>query len=335
MPQWIKKSNPTRGDVHVNRPLTNISVAYVQEETNFVAAETFQVVPVVKQSDRYFSYDMGDFNRDEMKVRGPSTESAGGGYDLDNTPNYFCNVWAYHKDIDDDIRSNSDDPLDPDTDATEFVTNKALIRRERAFAASYFTAGVWGIDQTGVASGPSTDEFLQWNDAASTPVEDIRAQKTAIAASTGFMPNVLTLDQYTYDALVDHPDIVDRIKYGQTSPGPAVTNKQALAAILDLEAVLVSRAVYNSAEKGATDSQGFILGKGALLTYRPRRPGTMIPAAGYTFSWKGMYGANRIGLRIRQFRIERLKSDRVEIEMAFDQKVVVADLGCFFASAVA
>jgi hypothetical protein len=29
--------NPTAGDVHVNRPLTNISIAYMQDAAGFVA----------------------------------------------------------------------------------------------------------------------------------------------------------------------------------------------------------------------------------------------------------------------------------------------------------
>jgi hypothetical protein len=83
--------NPTAGDVHVNTPLTNISIAYIQDAANFVAARVFPNIPVAKQSDRYYTYDRGEFNRDEMEERAPGTESAGGSYTLDNTPTYFAN----------------------------------------------------------------------------------------------------------------------------------------------------------------------------------------------------------------------------------------------------
>ena len=46
--------NPTRGDVHVNKPLTNISIAYMQMAENFIADKVFPNISVAKQSDRYF-----------------------------------------------------------------------------------------------------------------------------------------------------------------------------------------------------------------------------------------------------------------------------------------
>jgi hypothetical protein len=123
--------NPVPGDVHVNTPLTNISIAFLQSAENFVATRVFPNIPVTKQGDRYYTFDRGEFNRDEAEERAPGTESAGGSYTLDNTPTYFANVYAFHKDIPDQVRANADAVLDPDREATEYVTHKALIKREK------------------------------------------------------------------------------------------------------------------------------------------------------------------------------------------------------------
>src|ERR1019366_265814 len=103
---------PTLQDVHVNRPLTNISVAYLQEAAGveFVADKAFPAVPVENKSDLYYTYARADFNRDEMQKRALSAESAGTGYNLNSTGTYNCDVWSLHKDVDDQIRSNSDSP---------------------------------------------------------------------------------------------------------------------------------------------------------------------------------------------------------------------------------
>ncbi|MES0340719.1 MAG: hypothetical protein ABUK08_00225, partial [Candidatus Humimicrobiaceae bacterium] len=98
MKQVIQKYAPTAGDVHVNTPLTMISIAYLQNAMHFVADQVFPNIPVTKQSDRYYTYDRGEFNRDEMEKRAPGTESAGGSYTLDNTPTYYADVYAFHKD---------------------------------------------------------------------------------------------------------------------------------------------------------------------------------------------------------------------------------------------
>lgn len=325
---------PTRGDVHVNAPLTNISIAHIQASSHFIADRVFPNIPVNKQSDRYYVYDRGDFNRDEMKERAPGTESAGSGYDLDNTPTYYAPVKAFHKDVDDQIRANSDSVLSPDRDATIFVTQKAMIHRERTFAANALAAGVWTNEKTGVNSDVVTgSEFLIWNDANSDPITDIRTAMRTVLESTGFEPNKLTLGQTVMDALVDHPDIIDRIKYGQTPGAPAMVNASSLAQLFGLDEILVSKAVHNSAAKGATDVSAFIAGPNALLTYTPSAAGLMVPSAGYTFSWNGWMGASGLGHRIKRFRMEQLEADRIEIQMAYDQNIVGADLGYFFENA--
>lgn len=327
--------NPTPGDVHVNAPLTNISIAFLQNATNFIASRVFPNIPVSKQSDRYYTYDRGDFNRDEMAERAPSTESAGSGYNLDNTPTYYAPVYAIHKDIPDEVRANADAVLNPDQEATAFVTHKALIKREKLFVNSYFKGGIWTNDWDGVAASPSGNQVIQWSDANSTPIENMRAAKRSVLESTGFEPNKLVLGRAVYDALLDHPDIIDRIKYGQTQGGPAQAGKETLAKLFEVDEILVMNAIENTSKEGQSAAHSFIGGKRALLTYSTSSPGLMTPTAGYTFSWTGFLGAGAEGNRIRSFRMEQIKSDRVEIEMAFASKLVSADLGFFWDTIIA
>ncbi|CAB5220382.1 Major capsid protein GpE [uncultured Caudovirales phage] len=326
---------PTPGDVHVNTPLSNVSIAYLQDASAFVASRVFPNIPVSKQSDRYYVYNRGDFNRDEMAERAPGTESAGGGYTLDNTPTYFANRYSFHKDVVDEVRANADAVLNPDREATAFVTHKALIKREKLFAAKYFTTSVWANDIAGVASGPTTGQVLQWSAANSDPIGNIRTAKRTVRESTGYEPNKLVLGRAVYDTLLDHPSIIDRIKYGQTAPGAAMTNDQILAQLMGVDEVLVMNSIENTAKEGQTAAHSFIGGKKALLTYSATAPGLMTPTAGYTFSWTGLLGAGAEGNRIRQFRMEMLGADRVEIDMCFDLKLVASDLGYFFNSIVA
>ncbi len=326
--------NPTVGDVHVNAPLTNISIAYLQDATNFVASKIFPNIPVGKQSDRYYTYDRGDFNRDEMELRAPATESAGGGYKLDNTPTYYAPVYAFHKDIPDQVRANSDDVLSPDREATEYVTHKALIKREVLWATGYFNGGIWTNDIDGVAAAPGANEVLQWNDASSSPITDIRLGIRTVLESTGFEPNTLVLGKEVYDTLIDHPDIVDRVKYG-TQGQVSTVDVPELQALLKIPRIVIMKSIRNTAVEGAANVHSFIGGKKALLTYAAQRPGIMIPTGGYTFAWTGMMGSGAEGGRIKRFRLEKLEADRVEIQMSFDQKMISGDLGYFFDTVIA
>lgn len=323
--QFLKYA-PTAGDVHVNTPLTNISIAYLQNANNFVAGQVFPNIPVTKQSDRYYTYERGEFNRDEMKKRAPGTESAGGSYTVDNTPTYFCDVYAFHKDIPDQVRANADSVLAPDREATEYVTHKDLIKREKTWATKYFTTGVWTNDNTTANWGPTGT--------ATDPIQDIRTGKRTVLQSTGYEPNTLVLSKAVYDILADNADVIERVNAGQTPGNPAMGTLMAMMALFEIERILIMKAIENTALEGATPSHSFIGGENALLCYSAPSPGLMTPSAGYTFSWTGWMGATQNGSRIKRFRKEELESDRVEIQAAFDQKLVSADLGYFFSTPI-
>lgn len=330
-------AQPTMSMVHVNGPLTNMSIAYVQSQDNFVADKVFPSLPVSKQSDLYFIFDRADFLRDEFGVKAPGAGPDEGGYDITNSTPYYAAVYAYAHKIPDQVRSNTDSPLNLDNAAMQFVTQKALIKRERTFMTKFMGTGIWGRDITGVASAPTGNQVLQWDNASSNPIEDIRAGMTYVQSLTGFRPNTLTMGQAVWDKLIDHPDLLDRVKYsgGVSNSVPAMVQKQALAQILELDNVYVSSAVVNTAEKGATEATQFISGKTALLTYTPKAPSIMMPAAGLTFNWSGFLGSQGSGMRIKKYRAEeKFESDYVECQLAYDQKLVANVLGYFFTAIV-
>lgn len=337
--------NPTINSVHINRPLTNISIAWRQSAIDFVADRVFPIIPVQKQSDLYYIYDRSFWYRSEMQLRAPGTESAGGGYKL-TTDNYYCPVYALHRDIDDQIRSNEDAPLSLERDSVEWLNLQAMIKKEQLFASSFMTGGVWSYEYDGVASSPTAvgsldptsdanNNVLQWNDASSTPIEDVRRAKTYVKEKTGYMPNILTIGHKVYDALIDHVDIIDRLKYGQTPGNPAMAGREVLAKLFEVDEVNIASGVNNTAAEGATEANSFIVGKHALLTYRPPRPSILTPSAGYTFGWTGYLGGGVGAFQIKKFRMEHLNADRIEGEMAYAHKKVASDLGFFFDGIVA
>jgi hypothetical protein len=308
-----------------------MSVAYFQSADSFVADKVFPPIPVAKQSDRYFTYDKGDFFRSEMKLRAPGTPSAGGGYRLDSTPTYFCSKKSVHKDIDDDTRANSDEPLNQDRDATIWVTQQGLIKRDIDWAAAYFGTGKWGTDLAGVTGTPTAGQFKRWDEATSDPISDIADESVNIESKTGYLPNTLVLSPRVYNALRNNPAILDRIKYTQKGQ----ITREMLASLFDLERVLVARGVQNTGPEEGTDAIDYIINtKGALLVYSAPSPSLQMPSGGYTFTWTGLLGAGAHGGRIKKFRMEELSSDRIEIDMAYDQKLVAADVGSFFGDAI-
>lgn len=324
---------PYLSQVHVDVPLTNMSVAYIQSADAFIAPKVFSYVPSDKQSNRYFKYTKDDWFRDDAKPRGVATESAGGGYNIDSTPSFSCVVYAFHKDVDEQIGANADAPLNMDRDAALFTARKLLLRQEIAWVSSFFTTGIW----TGSSSGSDITPSILWNDPVSTPIEDVQVQARAILTNTGFEPNTFVLGFAVAQALVRHPDVIDLIKYGAGPGSPAVANEAALAKIFSVERVLVSKSVKNTAAEGASFAGALTAGKNALLCYVNPEPSLLNPTAGSTFVWTGI--SRGIGASIASYMIPMpwlgLSTKRVESEIAFDHKVVGADLGAFFSACVA
>jgi hypothetical protein len=323
--------------VHVDQPLTNISVAYLQSAANFVSNQVFPTVPVSKQSDLYYEWARGSFFRDEAKQRAPNTEAAMGGAEL-STSSYFAKPWSYKFPISDQVRANADSMVDLDMAAAAQVAQTLMIRKEKDWVANYFTSGVWSTEYTGVAATPGTDEVVQWSDPTSSdPIKDIRNASTDIQERTGFRPNTLVLPQRVFDALEDHPDIVDRIKYsGGVSPSqPAIVDVSALSRLFRVPRILIMGAVENTAAEGDALAMSFIGGKNALLAYVAPTPALMTPSAGYTFAWRGYLGqTNPFGMATKSRYVEPKESTEIEGSMAFDHKRVASDLAVFWGSIV-
>ena len=322
---------PNINSVHVDAILTNISVAYLQKQENFIADKVFPVVPVDKKSDKYFVYTKNDWFRDEAQRRADGTESAGSGYNL-TTGTYSADVWAFHKDVGDQTVANADAPLNPLREATEFVTRRMMLRKELQFVSDFFTTGVWADDVTGVSGAPSSGQTKQWSDySSSDPINDIEAGKQEILSNTGLQPNTLVLGYEVFRQLKNHPDLVDRIKYTSSQ----TITEDMLARMFDLDRVLVAKAVKATNNEGASEAYSFAYGKGALLAHVAPSPGLLTPSAGYQFAWTGVSGGIGSTIGVSSFRMESLKAERVEAEMAFDNKVIGADLGYFWSSIVA
>lgn len=318
---------PTMQNAHIDRALTNISVSYLQDASAFIADKVFPIIPVKRQSDVFYQYSKEDFMRDEAQVRGAATESAGGDYGVEAQEPYYCRKHAFHKDVTSEERANYDEPLDADKDATDFVTQKMLIRREMAWASSFFKTGVWGREIAGGAAA-GQDTAIKWNMPTSDPIGDITGASVQMASETGYKPNTLVLSPFALNALKNHEDILDRIKYTQKG----IVTEDLLATLFGVDKVHVAWSVVNSAAKGADANVGFIMGKHALLCYSNPRPALRKPSAGYIFAWNGLEGSGAYGNRIVRLPMDMLGlgTERIEGEIAFDAKMICKDLGVFF-----
>jgi len=316
---------PTHSQVHVDRVLSSMSVAYMQENGLYAASKFLSQVPVKRQSDSYFKFDKGDFFRDEAQLRAPGAPAAEVGFGL-STGTYNCVRYAAKYKLPWEIRDNAEDPQQLERAAVEKITQTLLIKRERLFASAMLGTSLWSSDQTGVASNPSTDQFVCWDVSGSTPRKNLRDQAMALQKSIGRRPNKLFLGQKSYEALAIHSDFVNLIA---TDTSRLVT-PQFIAQALDIEEVVIGGATYNTAAQGATASMSFIADDVALMAYVAPSASLMTPSAAYEFSWTAYDGISPRGAAIKRWSDDDLESDIMVGEIYVAMHLTASDCGVYF-----
>ena len=322
----------TPSAVHIDQPLTNLTLAYVQEQSNFIADKVFPTVGVNRQSDKYYIYDRAGMNRGgERKPLAPRTEVKRIGMSVSND-SYYADVFGLGMDFDEQTLANEDAALEIRAAGAQTLVTNLLIDREVDFANTFFSAGVWGSQAT-----PAN----LWSDYTnSTPIADVTtARRTMQLKSGGFKPNTMVVGKEVRDILINHPDILARLNGGATVSNTALITNAKLAEIFEVENFYVMEAVQNTSAEGIAESNAFIGGKHALLVHTPSSAGLMTPAAGLTFAWNNLQGVQNLGVTVESFSDDALRrvgvAEHIQAKMAYDMKVVGADLGYFFNSVIA
>lgn len=301
---------PTLSDIHVDSALTDFSLAYFQDAARFVAPSIFPVVPVGKRSDKYFTYDAAELMRSDAKKRAPNTESAVRTYKL-STDNYHCEVYSIAVDVSEQETANADPALDPEIDAVRVATQDIQIAMDRAWTSAAFTTGIWGTESTAT-----------WNTSTGDPVGDIQTGILAMLKATGQRPNTLVLGAESwYSGLWTSTDLLARLP----DNAPRIITPQFMKDVFGFDRVFILDTVEQTVES-STGSPAFIHTDHALLAYVDPSAGLRQPTAGKTFMWNGLLGGGG-GVRTKRFEMPQLSATRVEVDAAFDFKVVATDLG--------
>lgn len=319
---------PSPADVQVeDEVLSNIAIARIMDpaQRSWVA-KAAPLVPVDLQSGAYPVWNAGDMNRDTVREIGPGEEYPIFTVGL-SKDDYTCKVRKDSVMIPDELRANAVASVRLDQAMTKTLSNKFLIRSERAFASSYVTTSVWTGSSTGGDITPSNG----WNDESSgTPRDDLDTQIDALDTK-GFPMEELKLfvGLQGFNALRKHPQFAD-IFEGNAQAEPYVEPRR-LAGAMGISEVVVCRGNYNSAAKGQADSFARTFPDDvALLLHCQPNPGLEVPSAAYTFVWANYSGSNDYGVQVEPYRRGERDSDQLKGRTAWDQKQVSALGGVFF-----
>lgn len=312
--------NPVTSDIHIDAALSEIAVAY--KNKTFIADKVFPILPVDKQSDKYYVWDKGSWLTNQVEKRTPGDDYPEGRIKLSND-NYYADIYHLAFPIPDEDKKNQDAAVQLEQSGAEWLAHQFSMNREIAIAAAIFVGAVWDTNPT-----VGTD-FVAWDDYAnSNPITDIATYKDTVQKNTGTTPNTLVIGREVFSKLRSNPVLLDAF----ANVGVPILNAAQVAQALDVENLLIGEAVQRTSHEGAaTATQAFIWGKHALLVYVTPKPALREPTAGYTFMWKI---TENLTVPIENYRDGLRDRDLLKGKQAFDFKVVGTDLGVYFASVI-
>jgi hypothetical protein len=295
--------------------LTSISVQFQPAPDGYLADMVLPPVPVVRESASFWVYDKSRFDVPDSK-RAPRSDYNRIDWNV-TTDNYLAQQYGLEGEIDDQERKNAAAPLDLDVDTTEIVTDMVLNNREKRIVDLVMATA--NIAQNTTLAGTS-----QWSDQInSDPLADVKLARTTIFAATGYRPNRQVMGFQVFESLKIHPLIKEIIKYTER----AIVTAQLLAAVFEVEEVLVGAVLRRTSKEGATDVLTDVWGKDTLLFYAEKSPSLKRASFGYQMREED--------LRVFRYREDKRDVDVIRVTEKQDEKIVAATLAYLVKAAVA
>lgn len=254
--------------------LSNVSVQYKNGE--YIADMVLPPTPSDKKKGVYKVYDKAERFTIPPTLVGP--KSVPNEVDWNVTEDTFvCKDYGLDDYVSQEDIDNADAPIQPLSDAVEFVTNLLLMDKEKAVADAVFAAANY-------ATANKIDIAGAW----ATLSTDIVAQIHAGIRACFARPNVLVMGIDTWLKFARNEKIIAFIK--GTLKDQSVS-KEEVAQAFGLSKVLVGEARYNTAKKGqaVTDAMiwdGTNATKGGAALLRVAQPTLRDVVSFSHFHWK-------------------------------------------------
>lgn len=257
--------------------LTDASLAYLNEQTSFIARKVAPVVPVIKQSAQIVSY-----GADSIRLINTVRATGGGSNQVDLTmsaaTHYTLEDHALHDYIPYEDYENAEFPVDPQVDITEHLTQLLMVAEEYSIATALQNTATYTNSNYVTLSGGS-----KWSDYAnSDPLANIKTAVQSVRSKSMQKPNTLILAYDTMLALLYHPKVRDMlgVSVDMTFERLQIVIAKAFPHITN---ILIGEAQYNNADKGASLNIGDLWTDTAIVAYIEPKPRLKSRSLAFTY----------------------------------------------------
>lgn len=303
-----------KSSVYVSQLLTGISLAYRNED--YIAEKIMPTVFVTKDTAKIATYGMDNL-RIEAALRAQGSGANEVNHSVTIGDHYILQDHALKEFVSKEEEENADLPITPQTDATENLTDRMQVAKEKELADTMNNTSI--VTQYVTLSG--TDQWTDFDN--SDPFADIKVGMENVRTTSGKMPNTFVMSYAVMMTLVIHPAFMDRLPNVSviTVDGVMQALRQAFPGIKN---IWIGSAQYNSGVEGGTDTLADIWGDNFYILYVEPRPTLKSRSFGFTYAKKGEQR------KVKVLAYDEDKEGRfVRINDKYDQKIV--DTKCCYA----
>jgi len=320
------------GNVHVNAPLTNLARLYRPLDEGFIAEEICPRLPVVHETDLFYTWQQGDFfGTDVSDFTADRTEPREIDF-LATTDSYQCIRRELAWTISTRERNNADNQLRLSEVKQLGVLGRLQLLREMRIGAILSDPTVTttiGVESFvgQLASGFTAAAATKWDNAAQTyqgVLTDIVKGITKMRQAIGIRPNMIVIPAAVVEGM--HKSLFftnstgpQAVYSGAPSGEPLFTQYPLLPPTLFGMRVLVPGAIKNTGKEGQTASFSDIWGEQVLLAYVTPGPAMEIPSLAYTFTAEAR--------QTRSARDEVRRLDWYAVGETIDERIVAPQSG--------
>lgn len=292
--------------VHVDTPLTNVSIRYTNAA--FIGEIMFPPLPVKKESDKYFVYGKEHYAR-HGTLRADGTEANEYNWTL-STDTYSCEEYALKTPVTDREIANADVPIKPAIDATEALTEAIQLDWEVRYQAMATAAGSY-------ATGHSAAATTQYNNATGSVYADFLTGQETIRRSVQRLPNYVFIPSRVAMYIAQNTTILDLIKHTHSDLLTVKSGSWVLPSVLWGMRVVIMMSVQNTANLAQAESLSDIWDDTVIMAYIAPTPGLKTISWGYTFQARTW--------QTKRWREEARSADLVEVSVIRDAEIVCSD----------
>ena len=307
----------TGKELHVNMPLTNIAMAY-QPKNNF-GELIAPIVTVQKQSDSYYIFSIAEAYAIEDDKRAPGTEANRITRSV-SSGTYFCKNYALKDNIPYEDIKNAD---------------VGILLMERAARAQYIKDKLYlnwnyrvGLQcSSGSNVGSYSGVASNWSDGAtgkSDPYTDIETAIENVVGVVGsdYRPNRIIFGATAWKLYRHHADIRTLIYGDGAGANGRIVTKEQVAALHEVDQIIVANPMYNSAQEGQTASLSYVWNTSVLVYYAPMQASKEKPSFMYSFRWQVV-----ADMQAEVHQLPLSKAEQVELGYYQDEKITASTLG--------